>query len=100
METYWVPGVNNLQIYGRWAFAEFCDIYEIEVGFDFIDVAELGEGPAPVNLKVVHAGHPISFHRGLLLLRVFAPLALDLDDKVKEIGAAIRVRPMAVIHQD
>ncbi len=30
MDTYWVPGVNNLQQYGRWAFAEFCDIYEIE----------------------------------------------------------------------
>jgi type III restriction enzyme len=23
METYWVPGVNNLKQYGRWAFAEF-----------------------------------------------------------------------------
>ena len=22
METYWVPGVNNLGTYGRWAFAE------------------------------------------------------------------------------
>jgi type III restriction enzyme len=34
METYWVPGVNNLQQYGRWAFAEFCDIYEIEADFE------------------------------------------------------------------
>ena len=33
MDTYWVPGVNNLQQYGRWAFAEFCDIYEIESDF-------------------------------------------------------------------
>ena len=33
MDTYWVPGVNNLQQYGRWAFAEFCDIYEIEADF-------------------------------------------------------------------
>jgi hypothetical protein len=23
METRWVPGVNNLGDYGRWAFAEF-----------------------------------------------------------------------------
>jgi type III restriction enzyme len=33
METYWVPGVNNLGTYGRWAFAEFTDIYEIEADF-------------------------------------------------------------------
>ena len=29
METYWVPGVNNLGKYGRWAFAEFTDVYQI-----------------------------------------------------------------------
>jgi type III restriction enzyme len=33
MDTYWVPGVNNLKTYGRWAFAEFCDVYEIESDF-------------------------------------------------------------------
>jgi type III restriction enzyme len=33
METYWVPGVNHLATHGRWAFAEFCDIYEIESDF-------------------------------------------------------------------
>jgi type III restriction enzyme len=36
METYWVPGVNNLGQYGRWAFAEFTDVYEIEAGFDLL----------------------------------------------------------------
>ena len=34
METYWVPGVNALSTFGRWAFAEFTDVYEIESGFD------------------------------------------------------------------
>ena len=34
METYWVPGVNTLGSFGRWAFAEFTDVYEIEAGFD------------------------------------------------------------------
>ena len=34
METYWVPGVNALGTFGRWAFAEFTDVYEIESGFD------------------------------------------------------------------
>ena len=33
METYWVPGVNHLQTYGRWAFAEFTDVYEIQSDF-------------------------------------------------------------------
>ena len=27
MDTYWVPGVNHLGSYGRWAFAEFTDVY-------------------------------------------------------------------------
>ncbi len=30
MDTYWVPGVNNLRTLGRWAFAEFTDVYQIE----------------------------------------------------------------------
>ncbi len=34
METYWVPGVNNLDNYGRWAFAEFCEVYQIETDFE------------------------------------------------------------------
>jgi type III restriction enzyme len=33
-ETYWVPGVNNLGQYGRWAFAEFTEVYRIESEFD------------------------------------------------------------------
>jgi len=34
METYWVPGVNNLKTYGRWAFAEFTEVYQIELDFE------------------------------------------------------------------
>ena len=30
MRTYWVPGVNNLKSYGRWTFAEFGDVFEME----------------------------------------------------------------------
>jgi type III restriction enzyme len=33
MDTYWVPGVNNLKQYGRWAFAEFTEVYQIESDF-------------------------------------------------------------------
>jgi type III restriction enzyme len=34
MDTYWVPGVNHLGIYGRWAFAEFTEVYQIEAEFN------------------------------------------------------------------
>ena len=33
METYWVPGVIHLKTYGRWAFAEFTEVYQIEADF-------------------------------------------------------------------
>ena len=33
MDTYWVSGVNHLGTYGRWAFAEFTEINQIEVEF-------------------------------------------------------------------
>lgn len=34
MDVYWVPGVNNLKKYGRWAFAEFTELHRIESDFD------------------------------------------------------------------
>jgi type III restriction enzyme len=33
METLWIPGVNNDGKYGRWAFAEFTEVYQIESDF-------------------------------------------------------------------
>ena len=39
MDTYWVPGVNNHGDYGRWAFAEFTDVYGMDAEF-----AQLVEG--------------------------------------------------------
>ncbi len=34
MDTYWVPGVNNIGTYGRWEFAEFTDVYQIGEDFE------------------------------------------------------------------
>jgi type III restriction enzyme len=34
MDTYWVPGVNHLGSYGRWSFAEFTEVYQIEADFN------------------------------------------------------------------
>jgi type III restriction enzyme len=33
MDTYWAPGVNHLRTYGRWAFAELTEVYQIEADF-------------------------------------------------------------------
>lgn len=33
METYWVPGVNHNSQYGRWAFAEFTDVWQMQDDF-------------------------------------------------------------------
>ena len=33
MDIYWVPGVNHLGSYGRWAFSEFTEVYQIESDF-------------------------------------------------------------------
>ncbi len=34
METYWVPGVNNLEEYGRWAFVELRDVFLMSPDFE------------------------------------------------------------------
>ena len=34
METLWLPGVNQLGTYGRWAFREFRDVYTMREGFE------------------------------------------------------------------
>nr|HMN29352.1 hypothetical protein [Caldilineaceae bacterium] len=33
METYWLPAVNNMKHYGRWAFAELTEVYQIQADF-------------------------------------------------------------------
>ena len=43
MENYWVPGVNNLKQYGRWAFAEFTEVYQIEADFEAKVAAEFNK---------------------------------------------------------
>ena len=33
IKSYWIPGVNQLKTYGRWAFAEFDEVYAMEADF-------------------------------------------------------------------
>ena len=34
MESFLIPGVNRLGLYGRWAFAEFTEVFDMQKSFD------------------------------------------------------------------
>ncbi|MBK6005936.1 DEAD/DEAH box helicase family protein [Ramlibacter ginsenosidimutans] len=60
MDTYWVPGVNHLGSYGRWAFAEFTEVWQMQSDFakrveaDFnkmIEAAALAAKAQPAELS-------------------------------------------------
>jgi type III restriction enzyme len=55
METYWVPGVNNNGRYGRWAFAEFTDVYQIQADFKAKVQSEFDKMIESVSAQVVTA---------------------------------------------
>ena len=50
IQTFWIPGVNNLGSYGRWHFAEFTRVFEIEAEFYEL-VNELVNKPAEVSRR-------------------------------------------------
>jgi type III restriction enzyme len=56
METYWVPSVNHLGTYGRWAFAEFGEIYQIEADFKAKVDREFGKMIASVVAEFATEG--------------------------------------------
>ncbi|MEX0642633.1 MAG: DEAD/DEAH box helicase family protein [Pirellulales bacterium] len=56
METYWVPGVNHLGKYGRWDFAEFTEVYEIESDFKDKVESKFNEMIESVAAKAVPGG--------------------------------------------
>ena len=43
MDTYWVPGVNDLGTHGRWAFTELTDVWQMQVDFAARIEAEFGK---------------------------------------------------------
>lgn len=56
MENYWVPGVNNLATYGRWAFAEFTEVYQIEADFEAKVVSEFNKMVEAATAKSMAEG--------------------------------------------
>ena len=79
-------GLNHL--------VEFAFDLGLEIGLDLIDLGELGERPAAIRAEMVHARHPVGVHRGFLLLRVLAAVALDLDHEMQQVVVAV-----PVVHQ-
>jgi type III restriction enzyme len=55
MDTYWVPGVNNDGRYGRWAFAELTEVYQIEADFEAKVEAEFNKIVETVSVVGVAA---------------------------------------------
>jgi type III restriction enzyme len=53
MEVYWIPGVNNLKVHGRWAFCELTELFEVEADFK----AKVAES---FSQMIVTATHPSS----------------------------------------
>ncbi len=44
MSSYWVPGVNNLGKFGRWDFAEFTSVFEIDSDFNSLLTSLVHQG--------------------------------------------------------
>ncbi len=55
-------------------------------------IREFREGPTAVAPQGVHPRDPVGLHGRGLLLRIFTPVALDLDDEIQRI-----VRPVTVV---
>jgi type III restriction enzyme len=51
MDTYWIPGVNHTRQYGRWAFAEFTEVYQIEADFKAKVEGEFNQMLAEITVK-------------------------------------------------
>jgi type III restriction enzyme len=48
MRTYWVPGVNNLGSFGRWAFVEFTAVFEMDAAFAQLIESAVAASPMEV----------------------------------------------------
>ena len=47
MQTYWIPGVNALRDYGRWAFAEFTDANDMQAAYGRLISAAIAAAKPP-----------------------------------------------------
>ena len=66
-----------------------------EVGLNLVDLGEFSERPTPVFARIVHSRHSVSVHRGLFFFGVFAEVALNFNNQMKQIVFA-----MPIVHKD
>ena len=57
MESYWIPGVNNLGCYGRWAFHEFTSTDRMMSEFDAVVQNGTGDAPLPTQAHYSVVAH-------------------------------------------
>jgi len=57
MEVFWIPGINRLKSYGRWAFVELKEVYQIENEFEAKRVLLFEIPAAPQATPVAFKGH-------------------------------------------
>ncbi len=74
-QTYWVPGVNRLGQYGRWAFAEFTDVYAMEKDFGEIVEATFAE--------MIESARGASFK----------PWTVTMNRSLQRMSASVRTQP-------
>src|ERR1700737_4864029 len=72
-------------------FVKFAFDLGLKVGFYLGHLPELGKCPTPMRAEMIHPGHPIGVHSGLLFLAIFTAVTLDLDDEVKEVIVAVPI---------
>lgn len=88
METYWIPGVNNLKIHGRWAFAEFREVFNIEPDFQRVCEVEFSKG---INLAVLQ-------RRGTALIESQCGINPEVHNIFAEIWNMLNKNQGKIIH--
>ena len=56
MKSYWIPGVNNLGVYGRWTFHEFTSAEDMKAEFDDLVREARDSAGTPENIHRKFAG--------------------------------------------
>ena len=66
MKSYWIPGVNNLGCYGRWAFHEFTSAEDMKGEFDNLGKEARNSADAPKNVHRRFAGAMVEKYQSQL----------------------------------
>ena len=68
MRALWIPGVNALREYGRWAFAELQDLFEMQSVFRILSARDFKELLAAAPLEGIDLTRPKDYGRDVSFL--------------------------------